>query len=217
MALSYDSPPSLSPFLPFPDYAAPAGSAASASRGRAPAPWFRDRDRRPQGEPDRDSTGNKGKIGPGDVQWMTAARHRAHEEMHGASSTRRAARWRWFSLGQPAREPQMSPLGYQDTEPAASGPLAGGAGTVGPRRRVQVRRARQDLHADRPLGPVARGKKGAVPRPRGSTAPSSSGWRLANGADTVDEESSPSPTATARGSRSRPPRTPRSSSSPERR
>lgn len=37
----------------------------------------------------RDSTGGGGLIGPGDVQWMTAASGLLHEEMHGRAFTRR--------------------------------------------------------------------------------------------------------------------------------
>jgi len=37
----------------------------------------------------RDSTGGGGLIGPGDVQWMTAASGLVHEEMHGRDFTRR--------------------------------------------------------------------------------------------------------------------------------
>src|SRR5688572_30078787 len=37
----------------------------------------------------RDSAGNSGKIGPGDVQWMTAASGVLHEEMHSREFTRR--------------------------------------------------------------------------------------------------------------------------------
>jgi redox-sensitive bicupin YhaK (pirin superfamily) len=36
----------------------------------------------------RDTAGNGGLIGPGDVQWMTAARGLRHEEMHSAAFTR---------------------------------------------------------------------------------------------------------------------------------
>lgn len=35
----------------------------------------------------RDTAGNQGRIGPGDVQWMTAARGILHEEMHGRAFT----------------------------------------------------------------------------------------------------------------------------------
>ncbi|MEQ9447805.1 MAG: pirin family protein, partial [Rhodospirillaceae bacterium] len=41
-----------------------------------------------QGEVEhKDTAGNEGKIGPGDVQWMTAARGVLHEEMHGKAFT----------------------------------------------------------------------------------------------------------------------------------
>ena len=43
-----------------------------------------------QGEVEhKDNAGNAGKIGPGDVQWMTAARGILHEEMHGRDFTRK--------------------------------------------------------------------------------------------------------------------------------
>src|SRR6218665_3453257 len=43
-----------------------------------------------QGEVEhRDNAGNSGKIGPGDVQWMTAGRGILHEEMHGMDFTRK--------------------------------------------------------------------------------------------------------------------------------
>src|SRR5882672_6790212 len=37
----------------------------------------------------RDSAGNSGRIGPGDVQWMTAASGVLHEEMHSQEFTQR--------------------------------------------------------------------------------------------------------------------------------
>src|SRR3546814_2399725 len=41
-----------------------------------------------QGEVEhRDTAGNQGRIGPGDVQWMTAARDILHEKMHGRAFT----------------------------------------------------------------------------------------------------------------------------------
>jgi redox-sensitive bicupin YhaK (pirin superfamily) len=62
----------------------------------------------------RDSGGNSGRIGPGDVQWMTAASGVVHEEMHGreflaAGGTLEAAQL-WVNL--PARL-KMSPPRYQ--------------------------------------------------------------------------------------------------------
>ncbi len=47
----------------------------------------------------RDSTGAGGVIGPGDVQWMTAASGILHEEFHSKDFAARAARWRWCSSG----------------------------------------------------------------------------------------------------------------------
>ena len=62
----------------------------------------------------RDSAGNHGKIGPGDVQWMTAASGVVHEEKHSREFTRRGGTLEmvqlWVNL--PA-EFKMSPPAYQ--------------------------------------------------------------------------------------------------------
>ncbi len=62
----------------------------------------------------RDSYGGGGKIGPGDVQWMTAASGLIHEEFHGRDFARRGGRFEmvqlWVNL--PAKD-KMSPPGYQ--------------------------------------------------------------------------------------------------------
>lgn len=62
----------------------------------------------------RDSGGNSGTIGPGDVQWMTAASGVVHEEMHSAAFTQRGGKLEaaqlWVNL--PARL-KMSPPRYQ--------------------------------------------------------------------------------------------------------
>lgn len=62
----------------------------------------------------RDSTGNGGHIGPGDVQWMTAASGILHEEFHSAAFTRDGGVMEmvqlWVNL--PAKD-KMSPPGYQ--------------------------------------------------------------------------------------------------------
>jgi len=68
-----------------------------------------------EGEVDhRDSTGNGGHIGPGDVQWMTAASGILHEEFHSKAFTERGGRMEmvqlWVNL--PAKD-KMSPPGYQ--------------------------------------------------------------------------------------------------------
>ena len=69
-----------------------------------------------QGEVEhKDSAGNAGKIGPGDVQWMTAARGILHEEMHGMDFTRKGNTLEmvqlWVNL--PAKD-KMSDPGYQE-------------------------------------------------------------------------------------------------------
>jgi redox-sensitive bicupin YhaK (pirin superfamily) len=62
----------------------------------------------------RDSAGNHGTIGPGDVQWMTAASGVVHEEKHSSEFTRRGGVLEmvqlWVNL--PA-EFKMNPPGYQ--------------------------------------------------------------------------------------------------------
>jgi hypothetical protein len=68
-----------------------------------------------QGEVEhRDSAGNGGRIGPGDVQWMTAAAGLMHEEFHSHAFTRRGGTMEmaqlWVNL--PAKD-KMSPPHYQ--------------------------------------------------------------------------------------------------------
>jgi quercetin 2,3-dioxygenase len=79
----------------------------------------------------RDSSGGGGLIGPGDVQWMTAASGLVHEEMHGREFARRGGLFEmvqlWVNL--PAKDKQAKP-GYQNIT-AAQIPrveLPGGAG-----------------------------------------------------------------------------------------
>ena len=81
----------------------------------------------------RDSTGQGGVIGPGDVQWMTAAGGILHQEFHSAAYSRAGGPFEmvqlWVNL--PAKD-KMSAPGYQaimNTDiPAVA--LAEGAGTV---------------------------------------------------------------------------------------
>jgi quercetin 2,3-dioxygenase len=81
----------------------------------------------------RDSAGNHGKIGPGDVQWMTAASGVVHEEKHSDEFTRRGGTLEmvqlWVNL--PA-EFKMSPPAYQTIleRQIPSVDLPDGAGTV---------------------------------------------------------------------------------------
>ncbi|MDO9570989.1 MAG: pirin family protein [Hydrogenophaga sp.] len=81
----------------------------------------------------RDSTGAGGTIGPGDVQWMTAASGIVHEEFHSEAFARTGGAFRmvqlWVNL--PARD-KTAPPGYQGIT-AAQTPvveLPGGGGTV---------------------------------------------------------------------------------------
>jgi len=81
----------------------------------------------------RDSTGQGGLIGPGDVQWMTAAGGILHEEFHSPAFTRRGGLLQmiqlWVNL--PAKD-KMSAPGYQtllaDSIPSVA--LPDGAGTL---------------------------------------------------------------------------------------
>jgi hypothetical protein len=81
----------------------------------------------------RDSTGNAGIIGPGDVQWMTAGAGILHEEYHEEDFTRRGGRMHmmqlWVNL---PKKDKMAKPGYQPITakdiPVVT--LADGAGTV---------------------------------------------------------------------------------------
>lgn len=81
----------------------------------------------------RDSSGGGGRIGPGDVQWMTAASGLVHEEFHGRDFARRGGRFEmvqlWVNL--PAKH-KMAPPAYQAITDAQipSVPLPGGQGRV---------------------------------------------------------------------------------------
>lgn len=78
-----------------------------------------------------DSTGQGGTIGPGDVQWMTAASGILHEEFHGREWARRGGAFEmaqlWVNL--PARDKRAAP-GYQAISAARipTVQLAGGVG-----------------------------------------------------------------------------------------
>jgi redox-sensitive bicupin YhaK (pirin superfamily) len=133
---AYTDGPSISPFLLL-DYAGPTTfEPATKPRGVGPHPHrgFETVTIVYQGEVEhRDSAGHGGKIGPGDVQWMTAASGIVHEEMHGRDFTRRGGTLEmvqlWVNL--PARD-KMSPPRYQDLLDAQipAVDLAGGAGAV---------------------------------------------------------------------------------------
>ncbi len=107
----------LSPFLLL-DYAAPSEfGPASRPRGVGEHPHrgFETVTIVYEGEVShRDSTGQGGTIGPGDIQWMTAAGGILHEEFHSESFTRTGGRLHmvqlWVNL--PAKD-KMSAPGYQ--------------------------------------------------------------------------------------------------------
>ena len=126
----------LSPFLML-DYAGPADFAPAARPrgvGQHPHRGFETVTIVYEGEvAHRDSTGQGGVIGPGDVQWMTAGAGILHEEFHSEAFTRQGGRLHmvqlWVNLA--ARDKMTAP-GYQailDAEiPRVA--LPGGAGEV---------------------------------------------------------------------------------------
>lgn len=120
---SYDGDAaSLSPFLLL-DYGAPetfAPSEAPRGVGRHPHRGFETVTIAYQGGVEhRDSAGNHGVIGPGDVQWMTAASGIVHEEWHEREFTRRGGTMEmaqlWVNL--PAKDKMAAPA-YQDIRAA---------------------------------------------------------------------------------------------------
>jgi redox-sensitive bicupin YhaK (pirin superfamily) len=130
-----------------------------------------------QGEVEhRDTAGNGGRIGPGDVQWMTAASGLMHEEFHSREFTRRGGTLEmaqlWVNL--PARD-KMSPPRYQPIL-ATDIPIVGLPGDAG---RVRVIAGDHDGHK----GPaktftdvnvwdvsLAAGKSATLSLPEGHTA-----------------------------------------------
>ncbi len=116
---SYDGDAkALSPFLLL-DYAAPAAfppSDVPGGVGEHPHRGFETVTIAYQGEIEhRDSGGHRGRIGPGDVQWMTAASGVVHEEMHGREFAKKGGTLEmvqlWVNL--PARFKTAKPA-YQD-------------------------------------------------------------------------------------------------------
>ncbi|SEG17784.1 pirin family protein [Nitrosomonas ureae] len=109
--------PMISPFLLF-DYAGPMEFSPTEQRhgvGEHPHRGFETVTIVYSGEVEhRDSSGGGGKIGPGDVQWMTAASGLVHEEFHSRDFARRGGLLEmvqlWVNL--PAKD-KMSPPHYQ--------------------------------------------------------------------------------------------------------
>src|SRR3954471_21170246 len=106
-----------SPFLLL-DYAAPTRFEPTSARrgvGEHPHRGFETVTIVYEGEVEhRDSAGNGGVIGPGDVQWMTAAGGVLHDEYHSAGFAKAGGPFRmvqlWVNL--PAKD-KMAPGGYQ--------------------------------------------------------------------------------------------------------
>jgi redox-sensitive bicupin YhaK (pirin superfamily) len=116
---SYDKQPqTLSPFLLL-DYGAPERFTPSGERrgvGQHPHRGFETVTIAYQGGVEHaDSAGNHGVIGPGDVQWMTAASGIVHEEWHEREFARRGGTMEmaqlWVNL--PAKDKMAAPA-YQD-------------------------------------------------------------------------------------------------------
>ncbi len=115
---TYDlRPADFSPFLLL-DYAGPHDfppTTAKLGVGEHPHRGFETVTIVYDGEVDhRDSSGGGGRIGPGDVQWMTAASGLVHEEFHSPAFARRGGRFEmvqlWVNLPEHAK---LSPPRYQ--------------------------------------------------------------------------------------------------------
>ena len=112
--------PVLSPFLLL-DYAGPREFAPTSERlgvGEHPHRGFETVTIVYAGEVEhRDSSGGGGRIGPGDVQWMTAASGLVHEEFHGRAFARTGGLFEmvqlWVNL--PAKDKLTKPR-YQDIQ-----------------------------------------------------------------------------------------------------
>lgn len=133
---SYDNARAFSPFLLM-DYAGPLNFPPAQKRrgvGEHPHRGFETVTIVYSGEVEhRDSSGGGGKIGPGDVQWMTAGSGLVHEEMHSAAYTKSGGPFEaiqlWVNL--PARLKMTKPK-YQGivAEQIPQMDLPGGAGTL---------------------------------------------------------------------------------------
>src|SRR5437016_5010103 len=132
----YDNAEAVSPFLLL-DYAGPFHFPVSDTRrgvGEHPHRGFETVTILYSGEVEhRDSSGGGGRIGPGDVQWMTAASGIVHEEFHGRDFARRGGMFEmvqlWVNL--PAKD-KMAPPRYQSivNSQIPTRPLPGGHGVV---------------------------------------------------------------------------------------
>ena len=154
----------LSPFLLL-DYAGPMEFAPTDERrgvGEHPHRGFETVTIVYEGEVEhRDSSGGGGKIGPGDVQWMTAASGLVHEEFHGREFAQRGGMFEmvqlWVNL--PARD-KMTPPRYQGivSSQIPTRPLPGGHGVVRviDGRFVRGAKGPAHTHAHAGVGPPSR-------------------------------------------------------------
>ena len=196
---SYDSAPSLSPFLLL-DYAAPADFVPAAQPrgvGEHPHRGFETVTVVYQGEVEhRDSTGDKGRIGPGDVQWMTAASGIVHEEMHGRDVHREGRHHGdGPALGEPAREAQDDPARIPGHRRVAEIPTATSPRTPAPSgsSRANSRTAKGPARTQTPIDlwdmRLQKNKTANFRIPEGHAAALLflRGGGLINGADAADE------------------------------
>jgi len=131
-----DKAEEMSPFLLL-DYAGPENFPATTARrgvGSHPHRGFETVTIVYDGEVEhRDSSGGGGKIGPGDVQWMTAAGGLVHEEFHGTEYAKKGGPFEmiqlWVNL---PKKHKMGKPGYQSISTAdiPKIDLANGAGFV---------------------------------------------------------------------------------------
>lgn len=132
----YDNAQTVSPYLLF-DYAGPLNFPPSDKPrgvGEHPHRGFETVTIVYSGEVEhRDSGGGGGKIGPGDIQWMTAGSGLVHEEMHSAAFTKSGGKFEaiqlWVNL---PRRAKMTAPAYQTilAGDVSEVPLADDAGVV---------------------------------------------------------------------------------------
>ena len=131
--LDYQRHPELSPFLLL-DHFGPAEFTPAEKRrgvGWHPHRGFETVTVLLEGELEhKDTAGNGGLIGPGEVQWMTAGSGLLHQEFHSDSMTRSGGRFHGFQLWvNLPRKHKMTAPRYQ-TLTAASIPVVGGVRVI---------------------------------------------------------------------------------------
>ncbi len=148
-----DPPEANSPFLLL-DYAEPYEFEPSANPrgvGEHPHRGFETVTIAYQGTIDhRDSGGNAGSIGPGDVQWMTAASGVVHEELHGTDFTRDGGTFEmiqlWVNL--PTAEKMAAPISGATQGADTPHPASSRGGNPQNHRRRSLRREGPRSHCD---------------------------------------------------------------------